>query len=309
MNRWRPIQIALCLLLAASLHVEGFVQKPAAGLGVLLMAHGGSAAWNDQVQLVGAEVNRTIPTEIALGMADRATLQRGVDALIRRGVTTIVGVPLFVSSHSSVIESTRYLLKLRQDAPADLAMFAGMAGMSHGAEGHDMPSPASTGPTTPVVSAVPIVMAPALDAHPIVADILGDRAAAVSTDPAREALIIVAHGPNSDDDNARWLADMTELKARIAARAPYARITCVTLRDDAEPAVRDQATAELRRDAQSANEAGYRVIVVPLLLSYGGIENSVRQRLDGIQHAFSGRALLPDPRIVSWVLESARRSL
>ncbi len=289
-----------------------------AATGILLMAHGGSAGWNDQVRAVAAETDKQLPTEIAFGMADRSTLQQGVDALAKRGVTTIVAVPLFVSSHSSVIESTKYLLGLRPDAPEDLAAFASMGDMGHGAgAAHAMSGPDMTAHATddakdanglprPVKSAVPIRMAAALDRHPIVADILADRARAIGKDPSREVVILVAHGPNDDQENAEWLADMAALAKRITEKAPYARIDTVTLRDDAEPAVRDRATADLRKDVQAANDAGYRVLVTPLLLSYGGIENGLRQRLDGLQHALSPQALLPDARIANWVLESAR---
>ena len=50
-------------------------------------------------------------------------------------MTEIVAVPLFVSSHSSVITSTEYLLGLRAEAPADLAIFAKMTHAGHGAAG------------------------------------------------------------------------------------------------------------------------------------------------------------------------------
>lgn len=285
--------------------------------GILLMAHGGSTGWNDQVRAVAKETDKQMPTEVAFGMADRSTLQQGVDALTKRGVTAIVAVPLFVSSHSSVIESTQYLLGLRADAPEDLAAFASMSGMGHGggaqaSAGHDMAAHAAddtkdaNGLPRPVTSTVPIRMSPALDRHPIVADILADRAAAFGKDPSHEVVILAAHGPNDDAANAEWLADMAALATRIAAKARYARIEYVTLRDDAEPAVRDRATAELRQKVRAADDAGYRVLVTPLLLSYGGIENGLRQRLDGLQHALSPQALLPDARIASWVLESAK---
>ncbi len=62
------------------------------------------------------------------GRADRATGQAVIDHLTARGVKEIIAVPLFVSSHSSVIEATKYLLGLRPDAPPELMDFA----MDHG---------------------------------------------------------------------------------------------------------------------------------------------------------------------------------
>jgi len=37
----------------------------------------------------------------------------------------------------------------------------------------------------------------------IVAEIFADRARSVSQDPAHEVVVIVAHGPNEDAENAR----------------------------------------------------------------------------------------------------------
>jgi sirohydrochlorin ferrochelatase len=285
--------------------------------GILLMAHGGSKDWNEKVGAVAADVNQQVPTEIAFGMADRSTLQDAVDKLTARGVQRIVAVPLFVSSHSSVIEATKYLLGLRTEAPKELADFAMPMDHHAGPAAHDRsadnasatstPSPKEPLPV-PVHCSVPLLMAPALDHHVIVAQILADRAAAIARNPTHDALLLVAHGPNDDQENALWLADMAALAQQISAHAAYARVEYVTVRDDAEPAVRDQATAELRRHAQAANDAGDHVLVVPLLLSFGGIENGIRQRLDGIEHTFAPQALLPDPRIAQWVLQSAREN-
>lgn len=286
--------------------------SPAASpsVGILLMAHGGGKDWNEKVSGVAADVNMRVPTEVAFGMADRSTLQTGIDKLTARGVKQIVAVPLFISSHSSVIESTKYLLGLRADAPKELADFA-MDDMSrmNGGAGHTMPN-SSAKPTMPepVKMAVPLRMSPALDHHPITAQILSDRAAAIAKDPSHDVLILVAHGPNDDGENAQWLADMAALAKLIAARTSYARIECATLRDDADGPVRDQATADLRARAQAANDAGYHALIVPLLLSYGGIENGLRQRLDGVEHTLASQGLLPDARIAQWVLQTARET-
>ena len=272
------------------------------------MAHGGGKDWNEKVSDVAGDVNKELPTEVAFGMADRATLQAGIDKLTARGAKQIVAVPLFISSHSSVIESTKYLLGLRADAPKELADFAmgDMSGVS-AAAGHTMPSSnAIPAATQPVKMTVPLRMAPALDHHPITAQILSDRAAAITKDPSRDVLILVAHGPNDDSENAQWLADMATLAKLISAHSSYARIECATLRDDADGPVRDRATADLRERVQAANDAGFHALIVPLLLSYGGIENGLRQRLDGVEHILATQGLLPDSRIAQWVLQSAR---
>jgi len=268
--------------------------------GVLLLAHGGSEAWDANVNAIAKEVDRTIPTETALGMATRANIQSAVDRLQARGVTSIVAVPLFVSSHSSVITATEYLLGLRREMPEALKAFAKM---SHGAPGTDHAGhgmPAEDG-TLPVRLRVPIRMSSALDAHPLVASIVTSRATEISVAAGNEALVLVAHGPNADDVNERWLVNLRQVASAVRANVPFASIDALTVRDDAPAPVRDAATRELRALVEKRRAEGRRVLIVPVLLSYGGIEAGIRTRLDGLDYTLATRALAPDPRLVEWV--------
>jgi hypothetical protein len=49
------------------------------------------------------------------------------------------------------------------------------------------------------------------------------------------------------------------------------------------------------------------VLIVPLLVSFGGIERGLRERLDGLQYAMPTAALVPDDRLVAWVLAMANQ--
>lgn len=276
--------------------------------GVLLLAHGGKPEWNDRVANVVKNVDATQPTEVAFGMASRASIQQAVDKLTARGVKRIVAVPLFVSSHSSVITSTEYLLGLRDVAPKDLAIFAKMDHSSHGAPAaaaHDHAA-MHADPASPIKSTVPIRMTPALNRHPLIGAIVADRANSISANPANEAVIIVAHGPVPDDDNQRWLADMAVLADQTKASAPYASVDYMTVRDDAGPAMREAATKELRDKVQAQVAAGRKVLIVPHLMSFGGIEQGIRKRLEGLDYTMTTQALMPDDRIQAWVLASIK---
>jgi len=286
----RAISVAFLLAFAAL--------PASADTGVLLLAHGGRAEWNARVTELAAQVDRQMPTETAFGMATRAAMQASIDRLVARGVTEIVAVPLFVSSWSSVITSTEYLLGLRAQAPTALAHHAKMDHGQHDAHAADG--------TAPVKSPVPVRMTPALNDHAIVADILASRARAMSRDPQEEAVVIVAHGPNEEDDNRRWLADMATLARRVAALETFAVVDYLTLRDDAPRQVRDRATAELRALVERRTREGRRVLVVPLLISFGGIERGLYERLQGLSYTMADAALMPDDRLVGWVLAMAR---
>jgi sirohydrochlorin cobaltochelatase len=276
-------------------------------VGVLLLAHGGKPEWNERVHAIASAVDARQPTEVAFGMATRPNIQAAIDRLQARGVTRIVAVPLFVSSHSSVITSTEYLLGLRSEMPPDLKIFARM---SHGTGGHgghgdgDHGSASHHSPednTRPVIARVPISITPALNDHPLVAAILADRAKEISRDPSAEALILVAHGPVPEADNEKWLKDMGELAKSISGQVRFKSSDYLTVRDDAPKPIRDAATEALRELVSRRTAEGSRVLVVPLLLSYGGIEEGIRKRLEGLEYEMARHALIPDDRIVTWV--------
>lgn len=288
-------------------------QHPPARVGVLLLAHGGSAKeWNEEVRRVADQVDLSMPAEVAFGMATRSSMQAAIDRLAARKVTEIVAVPLFVSSHSSVIDSIFYLLGLRSQQPEDFRMFAemdngsGSMAMDHGSMKHD-PAMHSDA-TKPISSPVPIRMTSALDHHRIVAQILLDRAASTSQDPAHEVVVLVAHGPVPEDENRLWLADMSILAGDMRQQSHYAGIACLTLRDDADTHVRGAATKQLRKTVKKIAKDGETALIVPLLLSYGGIEDGLRERLKGLNYRMPSQALLPDKRIVDWVIASAQNA-
>lgn len=281
--------------------------------GILLLAHGGQAEWDARVTELAAHVDRHRPTEVAFGMATRATIQAAIDRLVARGVTEIIAVPLFVSSWSSIVTSTEYLLGLRTEEPAALTVYAAMrhtpiadtssTGAAPRAHGEHA---SATDGTVPVTCPVPIRMTPALNDHPLVADILVSRAHAISANPEQEAVVIVAHGPNDEEDNRRWLGDMASLASAVERSAPFASVDYLTIRDDAPTSVRDRATDELRELVGTRTQEGRRVLVVPLLISFGGIDRGLRERLEGLTYTMARGGLAPDERLTTWVLTMAR---
>lgn len=297
--------LALTGILFSFAHASIAQDRDPKSAGILLLAHGGKEAWNGEVAKLATKVDRTMPVEVAFGMATRRNIQDAIDRLVKRGVHEIIAVPLFVSSHSSVITSTQYLLGVLAEAPPELALYAQMS-HRHGAHSSGNGDAAAMDPTTPIESPVPIRMAAALDRHPLVAEILLSRARSVSQDPAHEVVIVVAHGPVSDDENLKWLADMGVLAERVRGASSFKRIEYLTVRDDAPKPIRDRATAELRAVVERAGSQGHRVLVVPLLISYGGIEAGIRKRLEGLTCVMSPQALLPDDRLAQWVLLAAQ---
>jgi sirohydrochlorin ferrochelatase len=288
----------LCAALIAALFLPAIAQAQ----GILLLAHGGREDWNREVLELASKVDAKRPVEVAFGMANKRAIQDAVNRLAEREVTGIVAVPLFISSHSSVIRATEYLLGKRDDAPPQMEAFARMSSRRAEADGGTDPD---FDWTTPIETPLPVELTGALDGHDTVAEILITRALEVSETPADEVVVVVAHGPSSEEDNDLWLGNMSLLVKRMRAAASFSRIDHLTVRDDAPDDVQAKATLELRSVVERGAEEGKSVLIVPLLLSYGGIEKGIRERMEGLDYRMAAQGLLPDDRLAGWVLAQA----
>ena len=145
LNRFRRALPTLLLALMFTLPLAAQTE------GILLMAHGGDDTWNEAVLSLATQLDQTTPVEVAFGMANKRTIQDAVSRLSERGVAGIVAVPLFISSHSSVIRATEYLLSAREEAPPELERFArhGSRRHGHGRARDDVDPAAHDGATDP----------------------------------------------------------------------------------------------------------------------------------------------------------------
>ncbi|MBI5203001.1 MAG: hypothetical protein HY925_15525, partial [Elusimicrobia bacterium] len=239
----------ILLTLAASV-----VLAAAPRAGVLVMAHGGDEAWNQAVHETVAPLEKKVPVELAFGMADADTLQEAVAKLEKKGVRRISVVRLFVSGDSFLVR-TRKILGLDPGAPPrpkDAPKPPSGHGHHHGAHGgmpmfHDP----DTMPLWRVKSKSQIVV----DSHGLQdgdesAKILAERAAALSKDPAKESVLVLAHGAGDESENARVHELMENVAQAIKAAKPFRDVRVETLREDwpdkrkaAEARIRDYITA------------------------------------------------------------------
>jgi sirohydrochlorin ferrochelatase len=295
----RALRLALALAFAASPALAASAAKPA--FGILLLAHGGEPAWNSEIEKLRADVSTSAPAALALGMADPETLQRGIDRLEAQGVSLIVAVPLFVNSHSEVMDQTRYALDL-SSSPSETMRRAAAAMKS-------MPMPMNMFSLKRASHRARILLAAALDADPLVSRVLLERARALSRDPAKETVILVAHGPVDDAAVPYWARDLAAHAAAIEKGGNFRAVRAELLRDDASPAVRAKAVAELRARVVDAARDGGRALVVPVLIARGGIEDKIPRDLAGLAFAWSGDALLPHAGFDEWALKRARETI
>ncbi len=255
--------------------------------GLLVMAHGGSEEWNAAVRQTVAPLEAEIPTAVAFGMADRTSLQEAVTALETEGADRIVVVRLFISG-TSFLHRTEFLLGLRSDAPAR-------------EESPVSPSRDSTVLLPVETSAVLAVSQVGLSDSPFVWRILRERAAALSVDPSRESVLILAHGLGDDEANDALLATMDHLADSVRVSSDYQRVVVETLREDWDDR-RAQTEERIRRFVQEENAGGRTVLVVPFRLYGFGPYGDV---LDGLSYRADGKGFVPNPAITRWVRATA----
>ena len=272
--------------------------------GIILLAHGGTPPWEDEVLKLKRALKGAYPTAVAFGMADSHTIQQAIDELSKENVNRLIVVPLFVCSHSSIIEHTRYVLGLRSNPSTEL--MRDLRRMERAGHAHSISMER-------IRTRLPLVLTPALDSHPLAAEIILDRAKALSREPGRETLFLIGHGPVSESDNRRWLDVMSRLGKGINALArrrnlqPFKKIISGTLRDDAPAAVKERARGLLRAQLRAAGKTS-RVIVVPCLIARGGVESHIGEALKGLPYLWSGETFAPHPNLERWVMEMAREA-
>lgn len=260
-------------------------------ISILVLAHGGPSTqliknkenkydklplWNkmviDAVKPLGEKFN----IEIAFGMADLETIQAATDRLEEKGAKKIVAVPLFISSYSPIIENTAFILGLRKRTKN------------------------SQKELTPIKSNVEFVMTSAIDSHPLIAEILLDRASELSKNTNDETVIIVGHGPNDPGQNEKWLKEMMVLASFVKEKGNFKDVKVTTLRNDAPKEIREKATMILREMVMMASLKG-NAIVIPHLIARGGIESGIPERLKGLDYIYNGKTLLPHENITKWI--------
>jgi cobalamin biosynthesis Co2+ chelatase CbiK len=307
------------ILVFACVFAIGTLSLQAQDTGVLIMAHGSSEEWNQNVKQAAEPLEEKYAVEFAWGMANYVTLQKGIRRLEEQGAEHIVAIPLFISSYSPIIRQTEYLFGKR-DSLADHPMplmhhteeYVEMTGAEVDSSDYmrDMLMPPNL---QQLDINADITMTSALDDHEVVAEILNDRIKALSNNPSDETVILAAHGPNQESDNKKWIDNMESLSRKIQKMQKkkgngYKQIFALTVRDDAPDDIFNQAKQNMRAMVRQANQFG-DVIVVPLFLSSGGREDAIAERLSGLDFEWSGKTLLPDPKISEFLINSVEKAV
>jgi sirohydrochlorin cobaltochelatase len=289
MIRLIGLMLAALLLLAAPVAAQ-----PAQGdFGVLVMAHGGGPAWNGQVEAMLEPVRRDHNLEIAFGMASPDTIQAAVQRLEQRGARRIAVVRLFISGESWR-ERTEQILGIRPGAPPRPQGDA-HAGHGGGHGGHDMSLWRIESSARFALSNEGLANATEMGS------VLVERVRPLSRDPRRETVLVLAHGPEDDAENERWIREIDARAQALRAHAPFRRVVVETLRED-WPEKRAASEARIRALAAEAAQGGGQLIVLPYRVTGFGPYARV---LEGITYAADRQGLLPSPQVERWVRRQA----
>lgn len=262
--------------------------------GVMVMAHGGSEEWNAHLAEAVEPLQERFPVETALGMADAGSIEEAVRRLESRGVNHVGVVRVFVSGESWY-DRTLQILGVQNGAPprpdqasieeararmrmpmgfwkvdTDLAFHVSVDGLADAAE---------------------------------IDEVVTSRIRGLSSDPANEVAVVIAHGPGDDAENERWLEKIAQRTGRAGEETGLREIRVFTLRED-WPEKRAEAEAEIRAYIEQANSRGLAPIVVPFRLQGFGPYESI---LDQLDYRADGLGLLPHANVALWVSRQAEQ--
>ena len=294
-------------------------------IGVLVIAHGSpSESWCSPVRNATDEVDLPCPVELGfLEFVPNETINLAVERLDDAGVTKIIAVPLFVSSHSSHIQEIEYVLGLRETLPlttehvvvggVDMERSIVSTGGSYtisrvplgdGANG-DMRALGGLEEEeelVPVVTDSEIVLTAAMDDHWLVAGIVADRTADLCADPEGETLVLVAHGTGEEDNFAGWVNSTSSLADQARLKLAYWRDPAVGLGGTEAAFIHHNEMLHPEFTLRPIVENATDPVVVPLMVSEGYFTGrKIPGLLENLSCAYDGSALTPHPNVAEWI--------
>jgi sirohydrochlorin ferrochelatase len=290
----RGIMLALIIGASASAGIPAHAQQTRTA-GTVIVAHGGSAAWNQRVLDVARLVNTGGPVEVAFLMGPDAGQHRYQDAVARlaeHGVSEIVIVPLLVSSHSGHYEQIRWLAAQTDTLAPAMQHHLRMSGLERASV------------------SVPLRISRALDDATELADVLAERALGSAAQPSGQALFLVAHGPNGSEDAAAWMTNLRAVAARVHRLTGFADVRVGMIHDDAPEPVRAEAVRRVREIIELQNRATQRdVVVVPVLISKGAVgDEKIPADLADLPILYRAEPLLPHATMARWIERAVKET-
>jgi sirohydrochlorin ferrochelatase len=154
-----------------------------------------------------------------------------------------------------------------------------------------------------VKASVPLRITAPLNGDPVAVDIVLGRALEVTANAANEVIVLVSHR-STDGTDQRWVPDLAATAQQLNRMRRFAMIVTTALPPDQSEASAEDV-AQLRRTLERQVALGRRILVVPVLTPYGGTEPAIEEQLQGLAHEVAKSALMPDDRLVAWIVSRA----
>jgi len=296
-------------------------------IGVLVVAHGSpSESWCSPVRNATDEVDLPYPVELGfLEFVPNETINLAVGRLDDAGVTEIIAIPLFVSSHSSHIQEIEYVLGLRETLPRatehvvvegvemerSIVSTGGRYAISH------VPLEADADgdiralgrleegveeELVPVETDAEIILTAAMDDHWLVAGIVADRTADLCADPKGETLVLVAHGTAEGDNFVGWVNSTSSLANQARLKLAYWRDPAIRLSGTEAAFIHHNETLHPEFTLRPVVSDATDPVVVPLMVSEGYFTGTkIPGLLENLTYAYDGGALTPHPNVAIWI--------
>ncbi len=276
---------------------DSIADRSSKEIGVLVVAHGSDEEqWCRQIHQVVENISLPYPVELGfLEFAPNESISHAVDRLDERGVDEIIVVPLFVSSYSSHIREIEYVLRLRDSLP--------------GNESLDQ-----------VNTTANIVIARALDDHPLAAYILADQITEMSKDPKNETVVILSHGTDVEGDLRSQIISQDCLEKEVKTYLRYWTNPPIRVNDVKYAFIHGNETLYPNLTVEYVMENVSRTgdtksgktkaIVLPLMIAGGSFTNKqIPKLLEGYDYLYSGKALASHPNLAKWIENRVRCAL
>lgn len=271
-------------------------------IGVILFAHGSDFHWNENLRLAVEPLTKRYKTEFAFSMADPYTIERALRKLEQRGAKTAIVISAF-ASHSSYRNEIGYLTGLDIEDHPDDHTRDNSGHSSHGGHGGHAQSSA---PVPRILTSLPVIWTGGYEDNPLFARALFDRVLALSKDPARETVILTAHGTQDDRKNDEWLQKLNSIANQMHAQGgqKFRAFKVATWRED-WPDKRVSWINKVRAMVIEAGKQGGRAIVIPARTTAVGPK---KRFLAGLEFEL-GEGFAPHPLFTQWVDEQIHQGL
>jgi len=321
----------MLLIMIISLITPAIAAENQEKYGVLVIAHGSpSETWCTPVRDAVAEVDLPYPVELGfLEFVQNETINDAVGKLDNAGVTKIIAIPLFISSHSSHIREIEYVLGLRETLPAmsELVVVEGVDmersvvlmgdgyAISHvpvktGPDGviRAMGHPGEEEELNPVEIDADIILTDAMDDHWLVAGIIADHTTDQSENPEYETLVLVAHGTEEENNFAGWVNSTSSLANKARLKLAYWSDPAIGLAGTETVFIHHNETLHPEFTLSPIVENAECPVVVPLMVSEGYFTGvKIPGLLENLTYAYDGSALTPHPNVAKWIEMSAAK--